>query len=55
MAWVVSWIYDDDEDECGGMNKAISVDDTPITTVMLPILQAPADDNKTHHCDPSLR
>ena len=52
LAWVVSRIYDDDEDdqslpECGGMNEVINVSDTPITTVMLPILQAPADDNDT--------
>jgi len=52
LDWAVSRIYDDDEDdqslpECGGMNEAINVSDTPITTVMLPILQAPADNNDT--------
>ena len=62
MIWPgLSLICDDDEDdqslpECGGMNEAINVSDTPITTVMLPILQAPADDNDTlttviHHFD----
>ena len=46
LAWVVSRVYDDDDEddqslpECGGMNEAINVSDTPITTVMLPILQA---------------
>ena len=55
MAWVVSWVYDDDDDEddqsiqslpeCGGMNETINVSDTLITTVILPILQALADDN----------
>ena len=59
----MSRVYDDDDDEddqslpeCGGMNEVINVSDTPITTVMLPILQAPADDNDTltsviHHFD----
>ena len=57
----MSRVYDDDEDdqslpECGGMNEDINVSDTPITTVMLPILQAPADENDTlttviHHFD----
>ena len=52
LAWVVSLIYDDDEDDqsipaWGGMHEAINFSDTTITTVMLPILQAPADDNDT--------
>jgi len=29
------------------MHEAINVSDTPVTTVMLPTLQAPADDNNT--------
>ena len=61
LAWVVSLICDDDEDDhsvpaWGGMHEAFNVSDSPITTDMLRILQAPADDNDTlttviHHFD----
>lgn len=52
FAWVVSRIYDNGQDRSipawGSLNEAISTVDPPVTTAgMLPILQAPADDNNT--------
>ena len=52
MAWMVSRIHNDGDDrsvpDSGALNEAtISVDPPVTTTGMLPILQAPADDNDT--------
>ena len=49
-AWMVSRIHNDGDDRsvpaCGALNEATSTVDPPITpTGMLPIIQAPADDN----------
>ena len=52
LAGVVSRMHDGEDDPpipaWGALNEAISVSDPPVTTAgMLPILQAPADDNDT--------
>ena len=52
MAWIVSRIHNDGDDwsvpAWGALNEATSTVDPPITTAgMLPILEAPADDNDT--------
>ncbi len=52
MAWIVSRIPNDGDDRSvpawSALNEATSTVDPPITTAgMLPILEAPADDNDT--------
>lgn len=52
LAWVVSRLHDDEEDrsvpDWRALNEATSIVDPAVTTTgMLPILQAPADDNDT--------